>query len=119
MLRNAEEAAEQIRAEVAGPLTVQAEHDGAAYLAAVENEATATTRLATVGRFGRRKARAEHRAATEHTQTLRGEVSTEWGTTPTHADRLPEWAGRSPRPRRDRPPRDRGRAERRSGNRRP
>ncbi|MGP5307063.1 MobF family relaxase [Brachybacterium alimentarium] len=94
VLRNAEEAAEQIRAEVAGPLTVQAEHDGAAYLAAVENEATATTRLATVGRFGRRKARAEHRAATEHTQTLRGQVSTEWGTTPTHADRLPEWAGK-------------------------
>ena len=36
VLRKAEEAAEQIRAEVAQPLTVQAEHDGAAYLAAVE-----------------------------------------------------------------------------------
>ncbi|WP_417555548.1 MobF family relaxase [Microbacterium sp.] len=94
MLRKAEDTAEQVRAEVAGPLVVQAEHDGAAYLAAVKSEATTRARLSTVGRFGRRKARAEHRTATEHTQTLRGQVSTEWGTTPTYADRLPEWAGR-------------------------
>lgn len=94
MLRKAEDAAEQVHAEVARPLTMQAEDDGSAYLAAVENEATVRARLATVGRFGRRKARAEHRTATEHTQALRGRVSTEWGTTPTSSDRLPEWAGR-------------------------
>ncbi|WIM73293.1 hypothetical protein QP028_07320 [Corynebacterium suedekumii] len=41
----AEEAAEQIRAEVAQPLIVQAEHDGAAYLAAVEDETAASARL--------------------------------------------------------------------------
>lgn len=93
-LRKAEEAAEQVRAQIAGPLTAQAEHDGAAYLAAVENEAATGARLATVGRFGRRKTRTEHRAATERTQALRGQVSTKWGTTPTSTDRLPEWAGR-------------------------
>ncbi|WP_260283556.1 MobF family relaxase [Propionibacterium freudenreichii] len=93
-LRQAEETAEQIRAEVAQPLTVQAEHDGTAYLAAVRDEATAHARLGTVGRFGKRRARSEQRAATERTQSLRGEVSTEWGTTPADADRLPEWAGR-------------------------
>lgn len=91
-LRKAEAAAERIRAEVARPLTAQAEHDAAAYLATVKDEATASARLLTVGRFGRRKARAEHRTATERTQTLRGQVHTEWGTTPTYADRLPEWA---------------------------
>ena len=95
VLRKAEDAAEQMRAEVAGPLTRQAEHDGAAYLTAVEDEAAARVRLATVGRFGRRKARAEHRAATGRTQALRGQVSTEWGTTPANSDRLPEWAGRA------------------------
>lgn len=94
LLRTAEEAAEQTRAEVAQPLTVQAEHDGAAYLAAVESEAAARARLTTVGRFGRRKARAEHQAATGHTQALRGQVSNEWGTNPTSVDRLPEWARR-------------------------
>lgn len=94
VLHKAEEAAEQMRAKVTGPLTAQAETDGAAYLAAVENETTRSARLATVGRFGRRRARAEHRTATEHAQELRGQVSSQWGTTPTTADRLPEWASR-------------------------
>ncbi len=91
-LRKAEDTAHQVRAEVTRPLTMQAEHDGAAYLAAVEGEATASARLVTAGRFGRRKARAEHRAATGRTQALRGQVSSEWGTIPPNADRLPEWA---------------------------
>lgn len=94
VLRQAEAAAEQVRAKVTGPLTVQAETDGAAYLDAVADEAAARGRLATVGRFGRRKARTEQQAATERTQTLRGQVSTEWGTTPANADGLSEWAGR-------------------------
>lgn len=94
VLHQTEEAAEQVRAEVAKPLTAQAENDGTAYLAAVESETTARNRLGTVGRFGKRRARNEHQAATERTQTLRGEVSTEWGTTPADADGLPEWAGR-------------------------
>lgn len=93
-LYKAEETAEQVRAEVARPLTARAEADGMSYLAAVENEATTRARLSTAGRFGRGKARAEHRAATEHAQALRGQVSTEWGTTPTYADRLPGWASR-------------------------
>ncbi len=94
VLHRTEEAAQQVRADVARPLTAQAEHDGAAYLAAVADEAVARARLGTVGRFGKRRARNEQQAATERTQTLRGEVSTEWGTTPADADRLTEWAGR-------------------------
>ena len=94
VLCKAEDAAEQVRAEVTGPLTVQAKTDGANYLDAVADEATASGRLATVGRFGKRKARTEHQAATERTQTLRGHVSGEWGTTPANPDRLPEWAGK-------------------------
>ncbi|MFV0251730.1 MAG: hypothetical protein ACK5H2_00135 [Beutenbergiaceae bacterium] len=93
VLRKAEQAVEQVRAEVTQPLTVQAERDGAAYLDAVADQAAARGRLATVGRFGKRKARAEHRTATERTRTLRGQVSQEWGTTPANPDRLPEWAG--------------------------
>ncbi|WP_448390592.1 MobF family relaxase [Microbacterium aurum] len=105
VLRNAEEAAEQVRAEVAQPLTIQAEHDGAAYLAAVENEAATSARLSTVGRFGRRKARVEHRTAIERTQALRGQASSEWGTAPTYADRLPEWARRAAEKRAEADPR--------------
>ena len=93
-LRKAVEAAEQVRVEVTQPLTREAERDGAAYLAAVEDEAAARVRLATVGRFGRRKARAEHQAATQHTQAVRGQVSSEWGANPSSVDRLPEWARR-------------------------
>ena len=92
-LRRAEDAAEQVRAGVVGPLTVRAETDGAAYFDAVADEAAASGRLATVGRFGKRKARTEQHTATERTRTLRGQVSTEWGTTPANPDRLPEWAG--------------------------
>ncbi|WP_259342681.1 MobF family relaxase [Corynebacterium falsenii] len=93
VLRRAEDAAEQVRAEVTGPLTVQAKTDGAAYLDAVADEVAASGRLATVGRVGRRRTRTEHQAATERTQTLRGQVSQEWGTTPANPDRLNEWAG--------------------------
>ncbi|RUP84433.1 MULTISPECIES: MobF family relaxase [unclassified Kocuria] len=93
VLRRAEDAAEQVRAEVTGPLTVQAKTDGAAYLDAVAEEAAASGRLATVGRFGKRKARAEQRTATVRIRTLRGQVSQEWGSTPANPDRLPEWAG--------------------------
>ena len=93
VLRKAEDAAEQVRAEVTGPLTAQAETDGAAYLDAVTDEAAAHGRLATVGRFRKRKARAEQQTATQRTQSLRGQVSQEWGTTPANPDRLPEWAG--------------------------
>lgn len=92
VLRKAEEAAQRIRAEVIQPFTIQARHDGAAYLAAVEAEAAARARLSTVGRFGRRKARAEQKAATEQAQVLRGRVSREWGIPPSSADHLPEWA---------------------------
>ena len=95
VLGKAKDAAEQVRAEVTQPLTSQAERNGAAYLAAAEDEAATNARLATVRRFGRRKARTERKAATERTQALRGQVSREWGTTPENPDRLTEWAGQA------------------------
>ncbi len=89
----AEDAAERIRAEVTGPLIQQAEGDGAAYLAAVENEAATSARFSTVGRFGRRKARAEQQAAKEQTQTQRARVRNEWGGEPPRTcQALPGWA---------------------------
>ncbi|PMC98627.1 hypothetical protein CJ199_16095, partial [Brevibacterium paucivorans] len=42
VLRRAEKEAGRVRAEVAAPLVEQAEHDGAAYLATVEAERTAS-----------------------------------------------------------------------------
>ncbi|WP_238399901.1 MobF family relaxase [Kocuria marina] len=82
VLRQAEAEAERVRAEVAVPLTVQAEADGAAYAAVIETEASASARLATVGRFGRRKARAEHHTATEQTRTACAQVRAVWGDEP-------------------------------------
>jgi hypothetical protein len=93
VLRKAEGAAEQVRAEVAGPLTVLAEDDVTAYLAAVKDEAATRGRLASVGRFGRRKARAEHRAATEQARTLRAQVRDAWDAEPPRTpEALPTWA---------------------------
>ena len=90
MLRRAEDKAAHVRADVAEPLTVQAETDGVSYFAAVECEAAASGRLATVGRFGRRKARTDHRAASEHTQMVRAQLRETWGEPPRTADALPE-----------------------------
>ncbi len=92
VLRKAEEAAAQVRTEVTGPLTVQAEQDGAAYLAAVEHETATRGRLASAGRFGKRKARTEYRAATEQAQTRRVQVRESWGEPPRTLDALPAWA---------------------------
>ncbi|WP_271396144.1 relaxase domain-containing protein [Neomicrococcus lactis] len=94
VLRHAEDEAARIRAEIAEPLTVQAEADGTTYLDAVEREAAASSRLATVGRLGRRKARAEHRQTSEHTRTVRARVRETWGEPPRTTDTLPEWAAR-------------------------
>lgn len=94
VLRCAEDEAARIRAEVAEPLVMQAQADGTTYFAAVEQEAAASSRLATVGRFSRRKARAEHRDASEHTQAIRARVRQTWGEPPRTADTLPEWATR-------------------------
>ncbi|WP_229780425.1 MobF family relaxase [Arthrobacter sp. BL-252-APC-1A] len=93
VLRQAEEEYERVRAEVAAPLAEQAERDGAAYLATVKTERTASTRLATVGRFGRRKARDEHRAASEQAATIRTHLRDVWEAEPPRNPRvLPEWA---------------------------
>ena len=57
VLRQAEEEVARIRTEVAESLIALAETDSA-YLAVAEREAATSGRLATTGRFGRRKARA-------------------------------------------------------------
>ena len=96
VLRRAEAEAEQIRAEVTGPLIEQAKADTAAYLVAIKDEAAASARLSTVGRFGRRKVRAEHQAATEHAQTTRARVREVWGGEPPRTpEALPTWAAQA------------------------
>ena len=85
-----------VRTEVTRPLVQRAEQDGATYLAAVEDEAAASTRLSAVGRFGRRKARAEHQAAKEQTQTQRARVRDNWGSAPPRNHQaLPGWAAQT------------------------
>ena len=91
-IRAAETRTAQARAEVVPELVPQAVEDGETYLAAVANENTASDRLATVGRFARRRARQERLAATERTGTARERVRDIWGTSPRRADTLTEWA---------------------------
>lgn len=58
--------------------------------------AAASTRLSAVGRFGRRKARAEHQAAKEQTQTQRARVRDNWGSAPPRNHQaLPGWAAQT------------------------
>ena len=92
VLHTARDEADRVHAEVAGPLTLQAEHDGAAYLAAMQREAVASARLATVGRFGRRKARAEHHTATKEARRIRAYVHDAWGSEPPRTESLTAWA---------------------------
>jgi len=93
VLRRAEEEATRVPSEVAAPLTEQAERDGAAYLATIQAAVAANARLATAGRFGRRKARDQHRATTEQTQTARATVRQVWETEPPRTPgALSEWA---------------------------
>ncbi len=92
-IRAAENTAEQVRAEIARPLTQQAELDGAAYLTSIETETAASVRLASTGRFGRRKARAEHRAATEQARSIRAQLRDAWGAEPPRTpEPLTAWA---------------------------
>lgn len=92
--RSGEDEAGRLRAEAAKPLTVQVEADGTTFLTAVEREAAASGRLTAAGRFGRRRARAEHRDPTEHTRTVRAQVGETWGEPPRYADALTEWPAR-------------------------
>ena len=95
VLRKAEGEAHRARVEVAGPLAVHAENDGAAYLATMQTEAAARARLATTGRFGRRKARAEHHAATEQAGAARASVRATWSEPPRAPESLSAWAAQA------------------------
>jgi hypothetical protein len=92
MIRAAETHTAQARAEVVAELVPQAVEDGETYLTAVTAESTTSERLATSGRFGRRRARQEYQAATERTHTAREQVRDAWGVLPRHGDGLTEWA---------------------------
>lgn len=75
---------------------LEAEADGAAYLAAIDTEAATSTHLATAGRFGRRKARAEHRTATEQTRNVHAQVREAWKVEPPrNPETLPARAARA------------------------
>lgn len=91
-IHTAEAKTAQARAEVVAELMPRAVEDGATYLAAVATESTASDRLATAGRFARRRARQERQAATKHTHTARERVRDTWGTPPRRAETLTEWA---------------------------
>lgn len=67
--------------------------------------AATSARLATVGRFGRRKARAEHQEATDQTQTRRAQLRETWGEPPRTSEALPEWAQRQAQRRAEHHPR--------------
>ncbi|MDN6024976.1 MobF family relaxase [Bifidobacterium mongoliense] len=95
VLRAVEEHAATVRAQAAAPLTVQAEADGGDYLAAVADEAEATERLHSAGRFGRRRAEHDHHTAHEHTEALRARLRTDWGTLPASDDALTNWAAQA------------------------
>ncbi len=89
-------AAEQVRAELTGPLVEQAKQYGTAYLDAVENEAATSARASTVGRFGKRKVRAEHQAAKEQAQAQWEWVRDGWcGEPPRTRLALHTWAAQA------------------------
>ena len=95
VLRIAEEEAAKVHARVAAPLAAAAEADGRAYLAAAGREDTARNKLATSGRFGRRKARIEHQTAAERAKVVRARVRAAWGAEPPrNTEALPAWAAR-------------------------
>lgn len=93
-LATAEEHATTVGADTLAPLEARAETEGQEYLDAVGEEAQAAGRLATAGWFGKRRAQREHDTAREHTQALRGRLSSEWGTLPRHGGDLDEWVDR-------------------------
>ncbi len=91
-IRAAETHTAQARSEVVAELVPQAVKDGEMYLTAVTAESTTSERLATSGRFARRRARQEHQAAAERTRAARERVRDTWGRPPRHGDSLTEWA---------------------------
>ncbi len=91
-IRAAETRTAQARFEVVAELMSQAVEGGEMYLTAVAAESAASERLATAGRFARRRSRQEHQAAAERTRTVRERARNTWGTPPRNGDTLTEWA---------------------------
>lgn len=90
-LRTAEATATQAKAEAVSELMPRAVADGEIYLAAAASEQEAARHAVTVGQLGRRKARHDHRAATDHTRAMEVTTREAWGSTPSQVASLAAW----------------------------
>ena len=95
VIQAAASAVERVRADVRDPLVMLAQQEGAGHLAVLDREATARHRLGTVGRFGKRAARKEHRTATENADESRTRITRRWATPLYTSSELPAWVSRA------------------------
>lgn len=105
VLHAAEDEAVRVRGEVISQLAEAATTDGRAYHAAVGQQDAARGKLATTGRFGRRKARTEHQTAAERAKAVLDRVRAAWGAEPPrNTEVLLAWAIRQAEARAERDP---------------
>lgn len=90
-LSDAQAYAEVIRAEVVGPLVIQATEDAAAFLTAHDRANVAEATLRTSGRFRRRSAARAQQDAVREFRTAEREVRERWGSIPIAYERLRSW----------------------------
>ena len=96
---------ERARTEVAAPLTEQAQTALTEWQQADAIQQAARDRLSMVGRFGKRRARAEHDTAQTMAQNVERRLTTAWGAPPRWNENSASWAERVTRPRIDADPR--------------
>lgn len=96
---------ERVRAEVAAPLTEQAQAALTEWQTADTAQRTARDRLRTVGRFGKRRATTAHNTAQALTQDAEQRLAREWGEPPRWSEDAAAWVERVTRPRIDADPR--------------
>ncbi|WP_131106539.1 MobF family relaxase [Ornithinimicrobium sufpigmenti] len=92
---------EVVRAEVAAPLTEQASAALAEWQTANAAHRAARDRLRTVGRFGKRRAAAEHHTAQALTHDAEQRLTSAWGKPPRWNEDSAAWVERVTRPRID------------------
>lgn len=96
---------ERVRAEVGAPLTEQASEALTEWQAADAMQQAARDRLSTVGRFGKRRATAEHDTAQRLAQNTERRLTIAWGAPPRWNENSASWVERVTRPRIDADPR--------------
>lgn len=101
----AAERVEQVRGEVAAPLTEQASAALAEWRDADTKRRTARDRLSMVGRFGKRCATAEHDTAQALARDAEQRLTRAWGEPPRWNENRAAWVERVTRPRIDTDPR--------------